>query len=234
MGRKKLPIWSIVAADERSPRDGRLIEDLGRYYPLDDPARVEINDEQRVLYWLETGAQPSDTVRSLLSREGLMLALHLRRKGVSEEEVQAAVEKFREERAARVPSTILTPSERRRRALDEERERVAEEEKEQARLRQEEEEKRRVEEERSKKEAAEARQEAADAARKEQEAANLESEKADAEPASETPVAPEDGPDEVPADEPAPAKEAGDVSATEEVLNSEEGASDADDQEKGE
>ncbi len=229
MGRKKLPIWSIVAADTRSPRDGRLIEDLGRYYPLEEPARVEI-DEERVLYWLETGAQPSDTVRSLLSRQGLMLALHLRRKGVAEEEVQAAVEKYRQERADKAPAKTMTRAERRRSALEEERKRVAEEEKEQERIRAEEEEKRRQEEEQAKKEAAEARAEAAEAARKAQEAANLETAKEEAAGEEEAPA---DGPDEVPADEPAPAKEAGEDSATEEAL-SEENTDDGENGEKSE
>ncbi|MGA1494772.1 MAG: 30S ribosomal protein S16, partial [Rhodothermales bacterium] len=80
MGRKKRPVFAIVAADSRFPRDGRYIEDLGRYNPLDEPATLTLNPE-RCIYWLENGAQPSDTVRSLLSREGVMLALHMRRKG---------------------------------------------------------------------------------------------------------------------------------------------------------
>ena len=65
MGRKKRPIYGLVAADSRSPRDGRFIEDLGRYNPLAEPATVELKRE-RVLYWLDQGAQPSDRVKSLL------------------------------------------------------------------------------------------------------------------------------------------------------------------------
>ena len=70
----------IVAADQRDARDGRYIEDIGRYYPLHEPAEVWL-DEERSLYWLENGAQPSDTVRSILHRRGLMLHHHLKKKG---------------------------------------------------------------------------------------------------------------------------------------------------------
>ncbi len=71
MGAKKAPFYRIVAADSRSPRDGRFIEQLGTYDPTKDPAIVSINEEA-VLKWLNNGAQPSDTVRSLLSRAGIM------------------------------------------------------------------------------------------------------------------------------------------------------------------
>jgi len=91
-------VYGVVAADSRSPRDGRFIEDLGRYSPLDEPTIVSLNDE-RVLYWLSQGAEPSDTVRSILSRHGLMLALHLKRKGSEDEEVWEAVKSHRERHA---------------------------------------------------------------------------------------------------------------------------------------
>jgi len=67
-GAKKRPFYRIVAADIESPRDGRFIETLGTYNPLKDPAEVKL-DRARVDYWLEQGATPSDTVRSLLKRE---------------------------------------------------------------------------------------------------------------------------------------------------------------------
>ena len=73
MGRKKRPFYRIVAADSRMPRDGRFIEKLGTYNPLlpkGSEDRVKMNME-RVEYWLGQGALPSDTVRSLLKREGL-------------------------------------------------------------------------------------------------------------------------------------------------------------------
>jgi small subunit ribosomal protein S16 len=71
MGAKKRPSYRIVAADSRSPRDGRVIESLGYYDPLTEPATVKVN-EDRVRHWLSVGAQPSDTVRDLLRRQGLV------------------------------------------------------------------------------------------------------------------------------------------------------------------
>ncbi len=127
LGRKKLPIYAIVAADSRSPRDGKFIDDVGRYYPLEEPFRVELKEE-RVLYWLRQGAQPSETVRSLLRREGLMLRFHLERKGYSEEEIEEIVARWKAERAAKEPERKMTKAEARRLALEEERKRVEEEE----------------------------------------------------------------------------------------------------------
>ena len=69
-GRKKRPFYRVVVADARSPRDGRFIERLGHYSPIAEPSEVVI-DEERALYWLSVGAQPSDTVKSLLSQVGI-------------------------------------------------------------------------------------------------------------------------------------------------------------------
>lgn len=71
MGAKKAPFYRIVATDSKSPRDGRFIEQLGTYDPTKNPAAVTINEEA-VMKWLNVGAQPSDTVRSLLSKAGIM------------------------------------------------------------------------------------------------------------------------------------------------------------------
>jgi len=98
IGRKKIPVYSIVATDSRNARDGRYIEDLGRYYPLREPAEVKL-DEERALYWLENGAQPSDTVRSILYRRGLLLQKHLKKKGESPDEIETAVQEHRERMA---------------------------------------------------------------------------------------------------------------------------------------
>ncbi|HEY8364513.1 MAG TPA: 30S ribosomal protein S16 [Haloplasmataceae bacterium] len=70
-GAKKRPFYRIVAADSRFPRDGRFIEIVGTYNPLTEPAEIKI-DEEKALKWLNNGAQPTDTVRSLLSRQGIM------------------------------------------------------------------------------------------------------------------------------------------------------------------
>lgn len=69
-GRKKRPFYRLVVADSRSPRDGKFIEMIGSYNPLTDPAEVKV-DEERAVYWLKVGAQPSDTARSLLRKAGV-------------------------------------------------------------------------------------------------------------------------------------------------------------------
>lgn len=71
MGAKKSPFYRIVAADSRMPRDGRFIEQLGTYDPRQNPAAVTLK-EDAVLAWLEKGAQPSDTVKSILRQQGVM------------------------------------------------------------------------------------------------------------------------------------------------------------------
>lgn len=75
MGSKKKPFYRIVVADSRSPRDGRFIEILGNYDPKLKENKIKINKES-VLNWLHEGAQPSDTVRNLLSNEGIMKQFH--------------------------------------------------------------------------------------------------------------------------------------------------------------
>lgn len=67
MGAKKAPFYRVVVADSRNARDGRFIEEIGTYNPLTDPATVEINMD-RANYWIANGAQPTDTVRSLLKK----------------------------------------------------------------------------------------------------------------------------------------------------------------------
>ena len=93
-GRKGYAFYRIVIADARAPRDGRFTEKIGTYNPNTNPATVDLNFE-RALYWVETGAQPTDTVRNILSDEGVYLMKHLRggvRKGAFDEE--AAQRKF--------------------------------------------------------------------------------------------------------------------------------------------
>lgn len=71
MGAKKNPFYRIVVADSRAPRDGRFIEVLGNYNPSQNPAVVNV-DEEKVLDWMGKGAQPTDTVKNLFSKKGLM------------------------------------------------------------------------------------------------------------------------------------------------------------------
>ncbi len=75
-GKKNFAFYHIVVADSRAPRDGRYIEQIGSYNPNTDPATIVLNSE-RALAWLGVGAQPTDTVRSILSREGVLLRRHL-------------------------------------------------------------------------------------------------------------------------------------------------------------
>ena len=70
MGSRKNPIWRVVVADQRSPRDGRVIETVGRYNAQTDPSEIVL-DEERVRHWIERGAQPSDTVRRLMRIKGI-------------------------------------------------------------------------------------------------------------------------------------------------------------------
>jgi small subunit ribosomal protein S16 len=75
MGRKKTPFYRIVVADSRSPRDGRFIEIIGQYSPLQGDTAINL-DTARANYWMDNGALPSDTVRSLLRRAGVLKARH--------------------------------------------------------------------------------------------------------------------------------------------------------------
>jgi small subunit ribosomal protein S16 len=70
MGSNKRPFYRVVVADQRSPRDGRFIEIIGRYHPLNDPSVIQI-DEDRALHWLMVGAQPSNQVRNLMTKVGI-------------------------------------------------------------------------------------------------------------------------------------------------------------------
>ena len=86
-GRKGYAFYSIVIADARAPRDGKFTEKIGTYNPNTNPATVDLNFE-RALYWVEVGAQPTDTARNILSGEGVYLMKHLRggvRKGAFDE-----------------------------------------------------------------------------------------------------------------------------------------------------
>jgi small subunit ribosomal protein S16 len=93
-GRKKKPVYHIVVADSRAPRDGRYIERIGKYVPTTDPATIDL-DFDKALSWLQNGAQPTDTARAILSYKGVMYKNHLLKgvtKGALTEE--AALEKF--------------------------------------------------------------------------------------------------------------------------------------------
>ena len=108
-GKKGKPFYWVVAADNRSPRDGRYLEKLGIYNPNTNPATVEINIDNCVK-WLENGAQPSDTARTLLSYRGVMLKHHLNggvRKGAfSAEEAEKKFEAWLQEKEAKIQAKV--------------------------------------------------------------------------------------------------------------------------------
>ncbi len=76
MGAKKHPFYRVVVADARSPRDGRFIEEIGYYDPTKDPAVIKI-DEEKAVQWIQNGAQPTDTARSLLRQVGVLQKIHV-------------------------------------------------------------------------------------------------------------------------------------------------------------
>ena len=84
MGKKKQPIYKVVAADARSPRDGKFLEAVGIYNPLTNPHTIDLK-EDRINYWLDNGAQPTDTVNSLLKQKGINLKRDIAKRKLPEE-----------------------------------------------------------------------------------------------------------------------------------------------------
>ena len=99
MGKKKQPIYKMVAADSRSPRDGKFLEAVGFYNPLTKPHTLELK-EDRILYWLNVGAQPTHTVKSLLRQEGITLKKELISKGFDEEKIKSEMENWQKMKEA--------------------------------------------------------------------------------------------------------------------------------------
>lgn len=104
-GRKKLAKYDVVVADARSPRDGKFIEKIGTYNPLTVPATIELNDE-KAFQWLMNGAQPSDTVKAMLSYRGVMLRKHLQigvvKGAVTQEQADAKLAAWLKEKEAKI------------------------------------------------------------------------------------------------------------------------------------
>ena len=99
-GRKKRPFYHIVVADSRAPRDGRVVERLGRFDNVSENQQLVL-DEDRVIYWLGVGAKPSETVRSLLKKEGILYKMHLLRWGWEDEKIDAALKEWRDAKEAK-------------------------------------------------------------------------------------------------------------------------------------
>ncbi len=99
MGRRNRPYYRLVVTDTRHPRDGRFIDTMGHYNPLADPTEVQI-DEEKVIKWLGEGATMSDTVRSLLKKEGILKRWHESKPGEAKKAEKAEKTEARAEKAA--------------------------------------------------------------------------------------------------------------------------------------
>ena len=110
-GRKKLAIYDIVVADVRSPRDGRIIEKLGNYNPNTNPATIKL-DQDKALDWVMKGAQPSETVRAILSYKGVMMKKHLQigviKGAIKQEDADKRLESWLKEKESKINKKIDT------------------------------------------------------------------------------------------------------------------------------
>lgn len=106
-GRSKAPHYAIVVADSRAPRDGRFIEKIGTYDSLAHPAKVYINHEA-ALKWLANGAQPTNTVRSLLRHTGVTVKYALQKQGKTEEEAEKIFSKWRADKDAKSKKKVIS------------------------------------------------------------------------------------------------------------------------------
>ncbi|MGB9697643.1 MAG: 30S ribosomal protein S16 [Ignavibacteria bacterium] len=126
-GRKKRPFYRVVAADAKAPRDGRVIEEIGIYDPIQNPYEFRVK-ENRLIYWLKNGAQPTETVRALLKNEGYIYKLALMKRNLSPEAINAEMEEFfkrREERLKKLTEKRKKKSLRARRANKKEKEKAS-------------------------------------------------------------------------------------------------------------
>ncbi len=93
MGKKKQPIYKVVAADARSPRDGKFLEAVGIYNPLTNPHTIDLKEE-RINYWLDKGAQPTNTVNSLLKQKGINLKRDIAKRKLPQEKAEALLKNW--------------------------------------------------------------------------------------------------------------------------------------------
>ena len=112
-----MPFYQIVAADGRSPRDGKFLEVIGHYNPTAKPHAVTI-EKDRVAYWLNVGAQPTATVRSLIRGTGLLHEMNLQRRGVSETDIASQMEVWQQKEAERRQKRLTVKNRRRQAKKD--------------------------------------------------------------------------------------------------------------------
>jgi len=101
LGRKKLPYYRIVAIDSKTRRDGKYLEKLGHYNPLTSPAEIVV-DKEKAMKWLDLGAIPSDTVKSLLKKKGIILEWDLKKRGLEPEKIALELQKWQDLQLERV------------------------------------------------------------------------------------------------------------------------------------
>lgn len=99
MGKKKQPIYKVVAADARSPRDGKFLEAVGIYNPLTNPHTIDLK-EDRINYWLDNGAQPTDTVKSLFKQTGINLKRDIAKRKLPAEKAEALLKNWQDSKEA--------------------------------------------------------------------------------------------------------------------------------------
>lgn len=99
MGKKKQPIYKVVAADARSPRDGKFLEAVGIYNPLTNPHTIDLK-EDRINYWLDNGAQPTDTVKSLFNQTGINLKRDIAKRKLPAEKAEALLKNWQDSKEA--------------------------------------------------------------------------------------------------------------------------------------
>jgi small subunit ribosomal protein S16 len=108
-GRTKLARYDVVIADAKAPRDGRFIEKIGTYNPLTVPATIELNEE-KAFTWLMNGAQPTDTVKAMLSYRGIMLRKHLQigviKGALSQEEADRKLDEWKQSKSAKIQGRV--------------------------------------------------------------------------------------------------------------------------------
>ena len=116
-GKKGQPFYHIVIADARAPRDGRFIEKIGTYNPVAQPAQINLNFD-KALDWLNKGAQPTDTVRSILSQKGVLLKKHLlvgvKKGAMTAEQAEVKFQNWMKEKEAKAAEEVKTKAEQKR------------------------------------------------------------------------------------------------------------------------
>ena len=121
-GKKGQPFYHIVIADARAPRDGRFIEKIGTYNPVAQPAQININFD-KALDWLNKGAQPTDTVRSILSQKGVLLKKHLlvgvKKGAMTAEQAEVKFQNWMKEKEAKAAEFVRVNAEQKRAAQKE-------------------------------------------------------------------------------------------------------------------